>query len=109
MQRAGEVFGGLHVPPRQNDADAVAAALVADGDTCAVLQRLRGPWAAVHWRAAARTLTFGRDVLGAGQCSLHSPAAHAVGCHHMICGRDHLAASDTMSFAADRQAKPAGA
>ena len=69
------MFGGLRVPLGQNDADALAAALAADDDTCAVLQRLRGPWAAVHWRAAARTLTFGRDVLGTKQCGLHSPAA----------------------------------
>lgn len=51
--------------PGEKDADAVAAALAADDDACAVLQRLRGPWAAVHWRARTRTLTFGRDVVGA--------------------------------------------
>ncbi len=77
VQVAGEVFGGLRVPPGQNGGYALAAALAADDDICAVLQRLRGPWAAVHWRAATRTLTYGRDVLGAGHCSLHSHAANA--------------------------------
>ena len=76
------------MPPGQNDADALAAALAADDDTCAVLQRLRGPWAAVHWRAATRTLTFGRDVLGAGQRSWHNHAANATWNHRIACGRD---------------------
>ena len=74
---AGEVFGGLHVPPGHNDGDALAAALAAEDDVCEVLQQLRGPWAAVHWRASTRVLTFGRDVFGATHCRLGSPAAHA--------------------------------
>lgn len=64
-ESAGEVFGGLHVPPGRNDGDALAAALAAEDDACEVLQQLRGPWAAVQWRASTRVLTFGRDVFGA--------------------------------------------
>jgi asparagine synthetase B (glutamine-hydrolysing) len=65
------------VPPGHNDGDGLAAALAAEGDACTVLQQLRGPWAAVHWRAATRVLTFGRDVFGATHCKLCGPATSA--------------------------------
>lgn len=120
---AGEVFGGLHVEPGTNDADAVAAALVAEGDTAAVLQRLRGPWAAVHWRADARTLTFGRDVFGA-QPGYRVPAANmackSVQHLHPFCTRSLQQCIQAEGFTAlvsrqhgcmpcCRQAEPAGA
>lgn len=64
---AGEVFGGLSIPPGVNDSQALletlGQAFVPDVFNC-----LRGPWAAVYWQAATRTLWFGRDVLGRPLC-----------------------------------------
>jgi hypothetical protein len=96
------------VPPGRNDADALADALAADGDTSAVLQRLRGPWAAVHWRAAARTLTFGRDVLGAKH--VRSSAAYADASPQVVPGRGSFVCLREFMFQSSfRQAQPAGA
>jgi asparagine synthetase B (glutamine-hydrolysing) len=63
----GEVFGGLPVPPGDNDGACLLEALEAAGPESVprVLGALRGPWALVYWRARERRLWFGRDWLGA--------------------------------------------
>ena len=43
MTAQGKSLAAFACPPGRNDADALADALAADDDTCAVLQRLRGP------------------------------------------------------------------
>jgi hypothetical protein len=72
--RAGEVFGGLHVPPGASDAATLFAALQDDDESSprtqdngagpdhghtarrvvALLSTLRGPWSVGFWSAASR-------------------------------------------------------
>ena len=61
------MFGGLSIPPGVNDSQALLKTL-AEGCVPDVFNCLRGPWAAVYWQAATRTLWFGRDVLGRTLC-----------------------------------------
>ncbi|PSC70217.1 asparagine synthetase domain-containing 1 [Micractinium conductrix] len=73
----GQVFGGsLHVPPAANDAALLFQALAApSADVPAILGGVHGPWAAVFWQAATRTLWFGRDAFGRRSLLLHLPRA----------------------------------
>ena len=61
----GEVFSGIPVQLAANDSAAVLEALTRPG-ACVpeVLSSIRGPWALVFWQPSARTLWFGRDVVG---------------------------------------------
>ncbi|GIL75971.1 hypothetical protein Vretifemale_5661 [Volvox reticuliferus] len=73
----GEVFGGLDVPPGENDAACLLAAL-AEADPLSVpvaISRLRGPWALLFWDPIRRLLWFGRDVLGRRSLLVHFPSA----------------------------------
>ncbi|KAK3282635.1 hypothetical protein CYMTET_9632 [Cymbomonas tetramitiformis] len=78
----GEIFGGLSVPPGENDAEALLRALGPD-DTCAtrasgevlsILSALRGPWALLYWQASSRTMFFGRDGIGRRSLLMHWPS-----------------------------------
>ncbi|GLI65455.1 hypothetical protein VaNZ11_008836 [Volvox africanus] len=73
----GEVFGGLDVPPGENDGARLLASL-AESDPRSVpelVSRLRGPWALLFWDPIRQLLWFGRDLLGRRSLLVHFPSA----------------------------------
>lgn len=98
----GQVFGGsLHVPPAANDAALLFQALAApSADVPAILGGVHGPWAAVFWQAATRTLWFGRDAFGEPQGErLAGPAGAVVRLETGCCCRAERRAEDRAVFA----------
>lgn len=91
----GEIFGGLDIPPGQNDGslllEALSTASTAADDTNSegeeeeespvieVLSRIRGPWAVVFWQASTSTLWFGRDVMGRRSLLVQLPTPESGG------------------------------
>ncbi|XP_059199430.1 asparagine synthetase domain-containing protein 1 [Centropristis striata] len=63
----GEIFGGVPVPPEENDTAVVSGRLSScssSSEILSVLSSLRGPWGFVYYQKAGDYLWFGRDVLG---------------------------------------------
>ena len=63
----GEIFGGvIEVAEGESDTAKLLAALsaAAEPDVPALMASIHGPWAFAYWRAASRTLWYGRDGLG---------------------------------------------
>lgn len=63
----GNVFGGHEIPANQSDTEYLADMLAACDSAeavCAVMSRVRGPFAFILWHAATRCLWLGRDYFG---------------------------------------------
>ncbi|XP_077583670.1 asparagine synthetase domain-containing protein 1 [Stigmatopora nigra] len=63
----GEVFGGLEVPPTENDTSVVLRHLFNcsdQTDILSVLSAIRGPWGFVYYQKNQDCLWFGRDYFG---------------------------------------------
>ncbi|XP_021756673.1 asparagine synthetase domain-containing protein 1-like isoform X2 [Chenopodium quinoa] len=85
----GEIYDGLYVSCDSNDTNVLLQSLE---DCCCcqshenvsscsgkpipeLLSSIKGPWAAIYWQAASRTLWFGRDALGRRSLLVHWPTS----------------------------------
>uniref|UniRef100_A0A803L7R9 Asparagine synthetase domain-containing protein 1 n=1 Tax=Chenopodium quinoa TaxID=63459 RepID=A0A803L7R9_CHEQI len=85
----GEIYDGLYVSCDSNDTNVLLQSLEnccccqshENVSSCSgkpipeLLSSIKGPWAAIYWQDASRTLWFGRDALGRRSLLVHWPTS----------------------------------
>ncbi|KAL2905397.1 Asparagine synthetase domain-containing protein 1 [Bienertia sinuspersici] len=83
----GEIYAGIHMVCDSNDTEVLLQSL---GNCCScqshgnlsscsgkpvpeLLSSIKGPWAAIYWQDASKTLWFGRDAFGRRSLLVHWP------------------------------------